>query len=150
LNDIDAAVTALRQRKDVAPKPVLVGGLSRGGVLSIAYAGLHPEQVAGVVNFVGGWLGEGHPTASTVNHQLFERGASYRRPTIWLYGQHDVFYSIAHSRDNFAAFEKAGGQGKFLEFDMPVGQGHFVMGRPKLWSGALDTYLSSLAAADNH
>ena len=130
--------------------PVLIGGVSRGGVLSIAYAGLHPEQVAGVVNFVGGWLGEGYPTASTVNHQLFERGASYGRPTIWLYGQHDRFYSMAHSRDNFAAFEKAGGQGKFLEFDMPVGQGHFVMGRPKLWSGALDTYLSSLAATENH
>jgi dienelactone hydrolase len=150
LRDIDAAITALRRRQDVAPKPVLVGGVSRGGVLSIAYAGLHPEQVAGVINFVGGWLGEGYPTASTVNHQLFERGAPYRRPTIWLYGQHDMFYSIAHSRDNFAAFEKAGGQGKFLEFDMPVGQGHFVMGRPKLWSGALDTYLSSLAATENH
>jgi len=70
--------------------------------------------------------------------------------TIWLYGQHDAFYSIAHSRDNFAAFEKAGGRGKFFEVDMPVGQGHFVIGRPKLWSGALDTYLSLLAASDNH
>jgi hypothetical protein len=57
---------------------------------------------------------------------------------------------MAHSRDNFAAFEKVGGQGKFFEFDMPVGQGHFVMGRPNLWSGALDTYLSSLAATENH
>jgi len=150
LNDIDAAITALRRRQDVAPKPVLLGGVSRGGVLSIVYAGLHPEQVAGVINFVGGWLGEGSPTASTVNHQLFERGASYGRPTIWLYGQHDTFYSIAHSRDNFAAFEKAGGQGKFLEFDVPVGQGHFVMGRPDLWSGPLDSYLNSLAATENN
>jgi dienelactone hydrolase len=150
LSDIDAAITALRRRQDVAPTPVLLGGNSRGGVLSIAYAGLHPEQVAGVINFVGGWLGEGSPAASTVNHQLFERGASYGRPTIWLYGQHDKFYSIAHSRDNFAAFEKAGGQGKFFEFDMPVGQGHSLIGRPNLWSGPLDSYLSSLAAAENH
>jgi dienelactone hydrolase len=149
LRDIDAAITVLRRRPDVAPTPVLVGGVSRGGVLSIVYAGLHPEQVAGVINFVGGWLGEGHPTASTVNHQLFIRGASYPRPTIWLYGQHDPFYSIAHSRDNFAAFEKAGGLGKFLEFDMPAGQGHFVIGRPNLWSGPLDSYLSSLAATEH-
>ncbi|UPJ51138.1 alpha/beta hydrolase [Bradyrhizobium sp. 200] len=146
LSDIDAAITALRRRQDVAPTPVLLGGNSRGGVLSIAYAGLHPEQVAGVINFVGGWLGESSPAASTVNHQLFERGASYGRPTIWLYGQHDRFYSIAHSRDNFAAFEKAGGQGKFFEFDMPPGQGHSLIGRPNLWSGPLDSYLSSLAA----
>jgi hypothetical protein len=38
----------------------------------------------------------------------------------------------------------------FFEFDMPVGQGHFVAGRPKLWSGPVDSYLSSLAAAENH
>lgn len=150
LGDIDAAITVLRRRPDVAPAPVLIGGVSRGGVLSIAYAGQHPEQVAGVINFVGGWLGERQPTASTVNHQLFERGASYRRPTVWLYGQHDAFYSIPHSRENFAAFERAGGHGKFLEFDMPVGQGHFVMGRPELWSGPLDSYLNSLAAAEHH
>ena len=150
LSDIDAAITALRRLQDVAPTPVLLGGNSRGGVLSIAYAGLHPQQVGGVINFVGGWLGEGSPAASTVNHQLFERGASYGRPTIWLYGQHDRFYSIAHSRDNFAAFEKAGGHGKFFEFDMPPGQGHSLIGRPNLWSGPLDSYLSSLAATENH
>jgi len=58
--------------------------------------------------------------------------------------------NIAHSRDNFAAFEKAGGQGKFFEFDMPPGQGHSLIGRPSLWSGPRDSYLSSLAAAEKH
>ena len=147
---VDAAITVLRRRQDVAATKVLVGGISRGGVLSIAYAGLHPEQVAGVINFVGGWLGEGSSTASNVNHLLFERGASYGRPTIWLYGRDDPYYSVAHSRDNFAAFEKAGGQGKFLEFDMPVYQGHFVVTRPDLWSGPIDSYLRSLAAAEKN
>ncbi|MBS0528240.1 MAG: alpha/beta hydrolase, partial [Proteobacteria bacterium] len=89
LSDIDAAIGVLRRRQDVAHKPILIGGVSRGGVLSIAYAGLHPGQVAGVINFVGGWLGEGCPTATTVNHSLFERGAAFPKPTIWLYGQHD-------------------------------------------------------------
>ncbi|MEA2943566.1 MAG: hypothetical protein QOD09_4095 [Bradyrhizobium sp.] len=145
LSDINAAISALRRRQDVAPAPALVGGVSRGGVLSIAYAGLHPGQVVGVINFVGGWLGEGYSTARTVNRLLFERGASFGRPTIWLYGQHDPFYSIAHSRDNFAAFEKAGGQGKFLEFDMPARQGHSVIARPELWAGPIDSYLRSLA-----
>ena len=78
LGDIDAAISVLRRRPDVAPSaPILVGGQSRGGVLSVAYAGLHPEHVAGVINFVGGWLGEGCWTASAVNHALFERGAPY-------------------------------------------------------------------------
>ena len=147
LGDIDAAISVLRRRPDVAPSaPILVGGQSRGGVLSVAYAGLHPERVAGVINFVGGWLGEGCWTASAVNHALFERGALYGRPTIWLYGQNDSFYSIAHSRDNFAAFEKAGGKGKFLEFEAAVGKGPGLIGRPKLWSGPIDLYLNSLTA----
>ena len=38
--------------------PVLIGGHSRGGVLSVAYAGMHPEQTLGVVNFVGGWISD--------------------------------------------------------------------------------------------
>jgi Serine aminopeptidase, S33 len=39
LTDIDAATAVLRRRPDVAPGPVLIGGHSRGGVLSVAYAG---------------------------------------------------------------------------------------------------------------
>jgi dienelactone hydrolase len=148
LDDIEAAISALRRRPDVAPTPVLLGGTSRGGVLSIAYAGQHPEQVAGVINFVGGWLGENCPTATAVNHALFERGAPFKRPTIWLYGQNDVFYSIPHSRDNFAAFEKAGGKGKFVEFDLPSGQGHGVIRQTNLWSGPIESYLNSLARKD--
>jgi dienelactone hydrolase len=148
LGDIDAAVAALRRRPDVAPTAVLIGGQSRGGVLAVAYAGSHPAQIFGVINFVGGWLGEGCPSAGAVNRALFERGARYGRPTIWLYGQGDRFYSIAHSRSNFAAFEKAGGQGAFFEFGPKPG--HFVFSDPDLWSGPIGRYLDSLAKAEAH
>src|SRR5262249_47845694 len=84
------------------------GGQSRGGVLSVAYSGAHAEQVFGVVNFVGGWMGEACATARSINQNLFEQGARFKRPTLWLYGRRDPFYSISHSRDNFAAFQKAG------------------------------------------
>jgi len=143
LTDIDAAIAVLRRRADVAPGPVLIGGHSHGGVLSIAYAGMRPEQTLGVVNFVGGWSGEMCAKAELINQTLFERGARYGRPTIWLYGQGDHYYSIAHSRQNFAAFEKAGGHGKFLEFDMPADIGHNVIHYPDLWAGAVGDYLNS-------
>jgi dienelactone hydrolase len=150
LGDIDAAIAALRRRQDVAPTPVLIGGQSRGGVLAVAYAGLNPTQISGVINFVGGWLGEGCSSAGAVNQNLFERGAHYGRPTIWLYGQGDLFYSIAHSRSNFAAFEKAGGQGSFFEFGGSPNPGHLVFFHPDLWSGPLGKYLDSLANAQAH
>lgn len=145
LRDIGAAVTALKRRPDVAASRILIGGQSRGGVLSVAYSGAHPEQIFGVINLVGGWVGDGCGTARTVNQGLFEQGAPFKRPTLWLYGRHDPFYAISHSRENFAAFQKAGGQGSFLEFDVPGGYGHGVIDHPQLWSAPIGTYLDSLA-----
>jgi dienelactone hydrolase len=145
LTDMDAVIAVLRRRQDVAPSPVLIGGQSRGGVLSVAYAGMHPEQTLGVINFVGGWFSERYPAAELVNQTLFKRGARYDRPTIWLYGQGDIYYSVAHSRKNFAAFKKAGGQGKFIEFDVPSDVGHNVIHYPDLWAGPIGDYLNSLS-----
>ena len=145
LDDIGAAMAALRQRPDVAPSGVLIGGQSRGGILSAAYAGMHPDQIFGVINFVGGWMGTGCDTASRLNGTLFERGAGFDRPMLWLYGHQDPFYDIQHSRNNFAVFQRAGGQGTFLEFNVPGGNGHFVLGAPELWEGPVAEYLSSLA-----
>jgi pimeloyl-ACP methyl ester carboxylesterase len=146
LDDIKAAVEALQQRSDVAAGPILIGGVSRGGVLAIAYAGMHPEQVLGVLNFVGGWMGEGCSTASEINGALFQRGGKFSRPTLWLYGQHDSYYSIEHSRSNFDAFKKAGGKGEFFEFVVPDGIGHRLVRYPNLWSGDVEKYLIAIGA----
>jgi dienelactone hydrolase len=147
LSDVAAAVASLRRRPDVAGGRLLIAGQSRGGVLSMAYAGEHPAEIAGVVNFVGGWMGEGCSTASLINQTLFWRAARFERSTLWLYGRNDSFYSIAHSQANFAAFRAAGGKGEFFEFDMPSGNGHYVVGRPGLWSPAVAAYLDSVGSA---
>jgi dienelactone hydrolase len=148
LIDVEATIAALRRRPDVAPSRILIGGESRGGILAVAYSGTHPDQIGGVLNFVGGWLGEGCTTAKVVNETLFERGAHFRAPTLWLYGRRDTYYSMPHSQDNFAAFQRAGGQGTFLEFDVPGGNGHAVMGYMQLWSAAIGNYLNALKGGD--
>ena len=96
-------------------------------------------------NFVGGWLGEGCRTAGEINGTLFQRGGKFARPTLWLYGQQDSFYSIEHSRSNFDAFEKAGGIGEFFEFAVPGGSGHRLTGYPSLWTGAVEKYLIAIS-----
>lgn len=150
LSDIDAAVGALRRRPDVAASRMLMAGQSRGGILSVAYAGDHADQIFGVINFVGGWLGERScpETTKLINQTLFKQGARFGRPTIWLYGRNDSFYSIPFSQANFAAFQDAGGQGVFLEYEnVPGGNGHLVISHPSLWSTPVGSYLDSLAAA---
>ena len=146
LDDIKAAVDTLQQRSDVAAGRILIGGVSRGGVLAIAYAGMHPEQVLGVLNFVGGWMGEGCSTAAEINGALFQRGGKFGRPTLWLYGQHDRYYSIEHSRSNFDVFKKAGGNGEFFEYAVPGGIGHALLAYPNLWSGDVERYLTVIGA----
>ncbi len=145
LADIDAAFAALRQRPDVKISPVMIGGMSRGGVLSVAWAGRNPQRAHGVVNFVGGWLGEGCGDADEANAALFAEGGPYPRDTLWLYGADDPFYSLPYSRKNFAAFIKAGGRGAFHEFALNgENNGHWVNSVPTLWQNLLIGYLDAL------
>lgn len=147
LEDVRAAMLALRSRPEVGRGRVLIGGISRGGVLSIAYAGEHPDEVLGVINFVGGWLGTGCGTAREINGALFTRGGRFRGPTLWLYGRSDPFYPIEHSRLNFATFESAGGKGEFFAFDVPGQNGHAVNAFPELWADQLETFMRTLGPA---
>ena len=130
LEDVDAAIAALQKRPDVRPGPVLLLGQSRGGALSVAYAGRHPGKVRGVVNFVGGWIGDGCRNANAINRTLMNRGARFLRPMLWLYGANDPFYTLDHSRGNFEAFRAASGKGRFFGFRVPGGNGHGVMQFP--------------------
>ena len=45
-------------------------------------------------------------------------------------------------------FQSAGGQGTFLEFNVPGGRGHAVLSAPELWEGPVAEYLSSLTDAE--
>jgi dienelactone hydrolase len=146
LADIEAAAEVLRRRPDVAPQPIVMAGVSRGGILSVAYAGMDPREVTGVINFVGGWMGESCSFAGEINGTLFKRGAKFPHPTLWLYGDHDPFYSLDHSRANFAAFQAAGGSGQFFDFEVPGGNGHSVMFFPRLWTDHVDRYLETIGA----
>jgi dienelactone hydrolase len=145
LRDIEAAMEAILAMPFVDRDRIVIGGVSRGGILSVAYAGHRPEQVKGVVNFVGGWLGTGCPTAGTVNRELFTRGARYPGDTIWLYGDQDPFYSLSHSRMNFGVFQAFGGKGTFHEFPPPPGaDGHRISAFPNIWGSVVEAYLKRL------
>src|SRR6266850_387064 len=98
LRDVEAAMAAILAMPFVDGSRVVIGGVSRGGILSVAYAGQHPERI---------------------------------------YGDGDPFYPLSHSRDNFGAFQTAGGRGAFHEF---VG-GHQVSSHPDLWGHAVESYL---------
>jgi predicted peptidase len=120
----------------------VVGGQSRGGILTIAWSGRRPDLAKAAINFVGGWMGAGCQSATTINTTLFNGGAAFGKPTIWLYGENDPFYPLSHSRANFAAFQAAGGKGSFHEYVPTRGNGHGISFAPVLWSDTLEAYLA--------
>ncbi|OEO31138.1 dienelactone hydrolase [Devosia insulae DS-56] len=140
VEDVDAVVSHLRDRPDVDRDRLVIGGVSRGGILSIAYAGMRPGTFRGAINFNGGWLGRACPTHERVNPMLFERGSPSGIPTLWLHGRFDQYYSLAHCRGNFERFVMAGGQGEFVAAPM----GHALMFKPALWQQHVDRYLRDL------
>ena len=148
LQDVDQAVRYLRGRSDVDGTRMLIGGQSRGGLLSIVYAGTHPERFGGVINFVGGWVGERCREMEVIHTAMFRRGGSFRNPTLWLYGENDSTYGIAHSRNSFDAFVAEGGKGSFRSYSLgPAKDGHNLLYEPELWRDAVDVFIADLLAA---
>ena len=83
ITDTDAVVAYVKTLPFVDSSRILLSGISRGGFLSIIYASKQPKGVFGVVNFVGGWLGDKCP--GKFNQQSFESaGATLRIPALWL------------------------------------------------------------------
>ena len=142
LADLDVVMAHVLNRSDVDTKRMLIGGVSRGGILSAVYAGTRPGPILGVLNFVGGWVGDRWLYAGAVNTASFRRAAAFSKPVLWLYGDKDPFYSLRHSRTNFDAFIAAGGKGRFVTYPPPTGQsGHAIHAYPGMWQAAVDDYL---------
>ena len=146
LVDIRAAVEVLQQSPEVSNQPILIAGNSRGGALSIAYAGKYPMETSGAINFVGGWMGSLCKNAEVINQKLFAQGGNFQRQTLWIYGRNDHFYPISHSLNNFEAFKATGGIGQFVTVTVAgLNNGHWAMSIPSLWTDSLTKYLDDLA-----
>lgn len=146
LSDVAVAVDWLTALPQVDSKQVVIGGVSRGGMLASVYAGVQPQRFVGVINFVGGWMGEGCKTAEAINTTSFRRGAASSTPQLWLYADGDPYYSLAHSRKNFEAFVGAGGTGSFEVLAVPEGEdGHSIHSRVALWNGPMQAFLRQVA-----
>ena len=146
LQDADVVTGFALGMSEVDPDRILLGGISRGGILATVHAHRRPAVYAGVINFVGGWLGEGCADAVTVNRSTFEEAADQSSPVLWLYGENDPFYSVSHSRGNYDAFVAAGGSGAFRLYRRgdPAASGHLILNEPALWRADVDRLLSTV------
>ncbi len=99
VEDLHAAVAFMGDQSHVDAARVVVGGQSRGGLLSVAYAGRHPRQVAAVVTFAGGWWGEGWDRNGFNRRQAALAGSGATAPMLWLYGARILLRPAVRGRD---------------------------------------------------
>jgi dienelactone hydrolase len=140
--DLESAIAYGRKLPNVRPGPVLLAGQSRGGFLSIHYAGLKPGEVMGVVNFSGGWF----PSAplTTPYYANAGRAAADKVPQLWFYADNDRLYGEALIRGWHQAFTATGGSARFELLHGVPGDGHLLRLYPDRWRPIADQFLATL------
>jgi len=146
IEDVDAAMAYVRAQTWADPERVLVGGQSRGGILSVAYAAERPGTVRGVINFAGGWTSDRcDERGRGFNQATFaSAGSRARIPMLWLYAEEDGYYSAAWIRRYHEAFAQAGGLATFRLFPAFGADGHRLVDRIEIWTVAAEEFLRRL------
>ncbi len=142
LRDVASTMDAIREWPIVDRQRIVIGGVSRGGILATLYAGTHPDSVVGVINYVGGWAGScAH--AQSMRRTLFRRAAAYPGTMLWLYSDGDENYTLDQIRDALTQFREDGGMADYHDDFVPA-VGHALSSHPNLWHGPVDQYLANL------
>jgi dienelactone hydrolase len=145
VEDLESAIVHGRTLDFIKPGPVLLVGQSRGGFLSVVYAGRKPETVLGVVSFVGGWLAGPLVERVLPYFEAAGSGAGKRVPQLWLHADKDSFYNEERVRAQHAAFVRGGGEARFEFFRDVPGNGHYLKSFPEKWRPAADAFLAGLS-----
>jgi len=143
---IAAAVKAIRQLPYVDPAKVVVGGLSVGGLSTMAAASQNLEGVIGYVNFAGFPVEVRDQLG--INSAFAQYAKTAKVPSLWLYSSGDQFLKFVDIYAVKDSFVKSGGQCK-LVLTRYVENGHMVMNRPADWMNYMDSYLDSIGLSGN-
>jgi dienelactone hydrolase len=145
VEDLDAVIAWVRQQPWADAQRIMMGGISRGGILSVVYAAERPDVVRGVINFVGGWTGDGCDRYGNFNEQTFyQAGRRARIPTLWLYAENDRYYTPDSIRRYHKAFVQGGGAAAFHLFPAFGGDGHGLANQLDLWRAPVEDFVGRL------
>jgi dienelactone hydrolase len=143
MDDMDAILEYSKALAFVDPARIVLAGASRGGILSVVYAAQRPGAASAVVNFAGGWHGEGCRTDFNVSTYA-AAGRRTKTPTLWLYAQNDSYYSADAIRVYADAFARGGGSVILRLYPPVAGDGHLFYRRQLAWEADFGEFVDSL------
>lgn len=141
--DVEAALTFLLKQPWADPTRLVLGGMSRGGFLSVVYPSVRPVKARGVINFSGGWTADWCNTA--FNEEVFGRAGRATLPMLWLYTENDRNYGPTSIRAYHHAFTIAGGSAQLQMYPPIHYDGHDLLLRSvTVWQEAVDDFLKRI------
>ena len=146
IEDLDHVVAYAKTQPYIDLSRIVIGGVSRGGLLSVAYASKRPDlAIKGTVNFVGGWS---NYRCDGVNEKLFQdAGEGSKIPSLWVYGEKDSNYSDDAIRAYFQIFQKGNPNATFRMHANVPQDGHNVSLYARFWATDLNAFLKQLGFA---
>ena len=129
----------------------LVGGISVGGLTSVATVGRAPEGLLGGINFSGGTGGnpDNHPGKPCNPYATTQYWGSIAKnakvPMVWLYWENDKFWGPDIPKQWFQAWQDSGGQAQFAGLVAVGEDGHAGINLDMdHWLPVIDQFLQNL------
>ena len=146
LEDLDAVLAFAAVQPWFDRTRFVLGGMSRGGLLSVAYAARRGTTARGILNFAGGWTAEFCERRIGFNARAFgQRKDPSVIPNLWLYAENDRNYGPTYVRAAHAAFVRAGGAAELTIYPPIPPDGHIFLPRtPAVWSDTVAAWLTRL------
>ena len=151
VEDLDAVLAFVAAQPWADPARLLLGGMSRGGLLAVVYPSRRAVAARGVVSFAGGWTVERCDGRTRFNEDTFtEAGRTARLPMLWLYSENDRNYGPASVRAYHPGL-RPGGWDRGAR-DVPAHRprrAHPAAGRsPRAWGTAVSEFLTRLGLGE--
>lgn len=146
--DIAATVRYVQHRPDADATRIVIAGVSQGGLATLAY-GVRPDAgVLGLINFVGGLRQDDcAPWQQALSDAFADYGQRSRLPTLWFYGDNDLFWPQALAQRLLSVYRAGGGTATMMDFGNYKDNAHRLVGdrdAVPIWWPAVEDFLVTL------
>ncbi|NHZ63484.1 dienelactone hydrolase family protein [Massilia genomosp. 1] len=117
-SDVQDTIEFARRQRWADPERIVVAGQSYGGLATIALGTRAVPGVRGLINFAGGLRDDGERCdwRAQLVQAFANYGAANKIPSLWIYGVNDSLFGPDLVARMHAAFERAGGSARLVEF----------------------------------